>query len=128
LVFLIETKESSLIIKHLLSEIKLKSLRSIYLAKNETGVKEKDSLQKEISQNTESVCCGKDEDELPCFPELDLPPEGYLSKAQQVLYENGKEIIKTFMIDHTGQAVQILNIEVNETDEELDKLNNNLLD
>ena len=126
LIFLLETKETSLIIKHLVQEVKLKSLRVVYTS----GTNYENSVNYD-SSNDNSQCCNNkssDEDELPLFEGLDLPPEGMNAFAKKIDIEDGKEVVRTYLIDHTGQALQLLNVEIKEFIEDLSKLNNNLLD
>lgn len=127
LIFLLETKETSLIIKHLVQEVKLKSLRVVYTSGSnyDSGVS-----TAAVTANNNQCCNNKssDEDELPFFEGLDLPPEGMNAFAKKIDIEDGKEVVRTYLIDHTGQALQLLNVEVKEFIEDLSKLNNNLLD
>ena len=124
LIFLLETKDTSLIIKHLVQEVKLKSLRIIYTS----GSNYENNNSFSNKQNCDNNTNCSDEEELPFFEDLDLPPKGKNAFAKTIVVENGKEIIKTYLIDHTGQALQLLNTEVKEFIEDLNKLNNNLLD
>lgn len=126
LIFLLETKETSLIIKHLVQEVKLKSLRVVYTS----GTNYENSVNYNSSNNNSQCCNNKsfDEDELPLFEGLDLPPEGMNAFAKKIDVEDGKEVVRTYLIDHTGQALQLLNVEIKEFIEDLSKLNNNLLD
>ena len=127
LIFLLETKETSLIIKHLVQEVKLKSLRVVYTSGSnyDSGVS-----TAAVTTNNNQCCNNKssDENELPFFEGLDLPPEGMNAFAKKIDIEDGKEVVRTYLIDHTGQALQLLNVEVKEFIEDLSKLNNNLLD
>lgn len=114
-IFLLDSSETSFIIKHLIREIKLKSLRLVYTSKQR--------------QDNEIVGCSMQEEELPLFTDLpSLPPPGETSFARQVYQENGNEIIKTYLIDHTGQALKLVNVETNEYESEFATLNDNVIE
>ena len=128
LIFLLETKETSLVIKHLVQEVKLKSLRIVYTSGSSY---DSNISTTAVTTTNNNQCCNNkssDEDELPLFEGLDLPPEGMNAFAKKIDIEDGKEVVRTYLIDHTGQALQLLNVEIKEFIEDLSKLNNNLLD
>ena len=114
-IFLLDSSETSFIIKHLVREIKLKSLRLVYTSKQ----RQDDEVNK---------CCMREE-ELPLFTDLpSLPPPGETSFARQVYQENGNEIIKTYLIDHTGQALELVSVETNEYESEFATLNDSVIE
>lgn len=117
LIFLLETQESSsYVIKHLLREVKLKSLRLMYT---------------QGSAETSNECCynQQEREELPWFTDLPaLPAEGEISFAKTITQQDGQEIIKTYKIDHTGRALELVNTEINEYNEELETLNDSMLE
>lgn len=114
-IFLLDSSETSFIIKHLVREIKLKSLRLVYTSKQR--------------QDNEIIGCSMQEEELPLFTDLpSLPALGETSFARQIYQENGNEIIKTYLIDHTGQALELVNVETNEYESEFATLNDSVIE
>jgi len=66
---------------------------------------------------------------LPWFTDLPaLPAEGEISFAKTITQQDGQEIIKTYKIDHTGRALELVNTEINEYNEELETLNDSMLE
>lgn len=123
LIYLIEMNESSILIKHLVTEFKLKSLRLIYTNKN--------SLMQEdcAAPSSQKQCCTENEEDLPLFTNLiDLPPEGSFSRAKKIEEINGKKIIKTYRINHRGQAVELLGVEEQDFNKELEQLNDSVIE
>ena len=109
LIFLLDLNASSILIQHLIHEFKLKSLRLLYT----------------MAQQFE-----EEPQDLPMFTDLpNLPAPGTLGQARRVERFSDKEIVTTYEIDHTGQALRLVSVEEIATSKsDLDTLNNNVID
>ncbi len=113
---------STILISQLISEIKLKSLRLIYTNKNKILLNDEANTI-EVKNNASNA-----DDELPRFTSLpSLPEVGSYGRAKMVSYKDGKEQIKTYRIDHTGQAIELLEIEEH-PHHDFSQLNDNVID
>lgn len=91
---------SSIILQQLIAEIKLKSVRLIYTGKNKVL----------ITGEEEKACVTTNEiTDLPKFANLpQLPARGTYARARHVVTEGDTERIYVYKIDHTGQAVELV--------------------
>lgn len=90
---------SSIILQQLITEIKLKSVRLIYTGKNKVL----------ITSEEEKACVPNETTDLPKFTNLpQLPARGTYARARHVVTEGDTERIYVYKIDHTGQAVELV--------------------
>lgn len=90
---------SSIILQQLITEIKLKSVRLIYTGKNKVL----------ITGEEEKACVPNETTDLPKFTNLSqLPARGTYARARHVVTEGDTERIYVYKIDHTGQAVELV--------------------
>lgn len=112
-IYLVENTNSTPVIKHLITELKLKSLRLIY-----TGV-----------NNVFTEITPAPEEELPKFTDIaQLPPPGQFSHVKHVLRDGDDEITTTYRVDSTGQAVSIVNVSKTKINRDLDRFNDNIIE
>lgn len=131
LIYILELNEPSILMKHLITEVKLKSLRLIYTNRIQIMGMGTPTAQKSAPTLMTAMpkeCCKKEE-ELPLFTNLSsLPKEGSYSRAKKIIRKDGKEFINIYRIDHTGQAIELLESKEKLVDDELHRLNNNIIE
>ena len=111
LIFLLDSStQTTFLLKHLINEIKQKSLRLLY-----------------TNGGSQEECC--DKKEFPVFDNLpSYPPVGQTSRAKRA-YEDGDDlVVETYIIDHTGKALELVSIERQEHNEQFDALNDSILE
>lgn len=90
---------SSIILQQLIAEIKLKSVRLIYTGKNKVL----------IMGEEEKTCIPNEATDLPKFTNLpQLPAPGSYARARHVVVEGDVERTFVYRIDHTGQAIELV--------------------
>lgn len=90
---------SSIVLRQLIAEIKLKSVRLIYTGKNKVL----------ITGEEAKTCVANETTDLPKFTNLSqLPAKGTYARARHVVTEGDVERISVYKIDHTGQAVELV--------------------
>ena len=88
-------EDSSFIILHLLKEIKLKSLRLMY-------------LNEELSSSESCDCVEECDEELPQFDNVQLPEPGKKGQINVIEIQDDKKITHTYEINSEGVTVKKL--------------------
>lgn len=113
-IFLLDNIDNtSLVVKHLIKEIKLKSLRLLYTDCNKV----------------EDVCCEEEVEKLPVLTGLPSYPQKGKTGIARTREDNGDfVVIKTYKIDHTGQAIELVKIEKEDKRNEIKILNDSMIE
>lgn len=129
LIYLLDINSSSILIRHLVTEFKFKSLRLMYVDSSNINDCET-CMPNEASEQQTDICINSNDDEMPDFSHLpNLPPKGQLGKARHIVSDGKNEIVKIYTVDHTGKALELVDSFTNVKNKmSLNDLNDNVID
>ena len=127
LIYLLDINSPSVLIRHLLTEFKYKSLRLTYTNLGNTESCDTCSPSKPSTQDIKACT---NNDEMPDFSDLpNLPPKGQIGKARYIVNDGKNEIVKIYTVDHTGKALELVDSLTNTKNKpSLNDLNDNVID